>query len=83
MKRSGALLLSLLLATSSSLVSSVAKPVKPVRRADAPKRVNVITPTPRPSPIASAPDAPMDLSHAMPGKTLATLPSSAQELKSL
>lgn len=83
MKRSGALLLSLLLATSSSLVSSVAKPVKPVRRADAPKRVNVITPTPRPSPIASAPEAPMDLSHAMPGKTLATLPSSAQQLKSL
>ena len=25
----------------------------------------------------------MDLSHAMPGKTLATLPSSAQQLKSL
>jgi septal ring factor EnvC (AmiA/AmiB activator) len=78
-KRSGALLLSLLLGTSSSF----AKPVKPVRRAEASKRVHVIVPTPRPAPVRSAPEAPMDLSHAMPGKTLATLPSSAQQLKSL
>ena len=46
--------------------------------------MNTIVPTPRPTFSApAAPEAPMDLSHALPGKSLAKLPSSAQQLKSL
>jgi septal ring factor EnvC (AmiA/AmiB activator) len=68
--KSGALLLSLLLASSPALPK--------------PQRVNVITPTPRPTPIvAQTPEPVMDFSHALPGKALARLPSSAQQLKSL
>ena len=73
MRLSGTLLLSLLLAASSSF----AKPAQPIRRVD------MIRPTPRPAPVAAAPEAPMDLSHALPGKSLASLPSSAQQLKTL
>ena len=75
MKRSGALLLSLLLAASPGFA-------KPARKQE-PRRVDIIRPTPRPSPVAAAPEAPMDLSHAMPGKSLASLPSSAQQLSTL
>lgn len=72
MTKSGALLLSLLLASSPALP-------KPV-----PQRANVITPTPRPTPtVAQTPEPVMDFSHALPGKALARLPSSAQQLKSL
>ena len=82
MKREAPLLFSLLLVAAPSF----AKP--PVRHADAPshklQRVDVIRPTPRPQLAAApAPEAPMDLSHALPGKALAKLPSSAQQLKSL
>lgn len=72
MTKSGALLLSLLLASSPALP-------KPQT-----KRVNVIAPTPRPTPtVAQTPEPVMDFSHALPGKALARLPSSAQQLKSL
>jgi len=49
------------------------------------KTVNMIVPTPRPTPPgeAVAPEPAIDLSHALPGKALARLPSSAQQLKSL
>jgi septal ring factor EnvC (AmiA/AmiB activator) len=68
--KSGALLLSLLLASSPALSK--------------PQRANVITPTPRPTPtVAPTPEPVMDFSHALPGKALAKLPSSAQQLKSL
>jgi septal ring factor EnvC (AmiA/AmiB activator) len=47
------------------------------------KRVDIsIRPTPRPAP-PQAPEPVMDLSHALPGKALASLPSSSQQLKSL
>ena len=43
-----------------------------------------IVPTPRPVlAVAQAPEPVIDLSHALPGKALASLPSSAQQLKSL
>ncbi|HEX2760243.1 MAG TPA: hypothetical protein VHM27_07005, partial [Rhizomicrobium sp.] len=86
MRRSGTLLLSLLLAVGPSFAKSAA----PARRVNAPpalrrepQPVDMIRPTPRPAPVAAAPEAPMDLSHALPGKTLATLPSSTQQLKTL
>jgi septal ring factor EnvC (AmiA/AmiB activator) len=51
------------------------------------KRNAPIAPSPRPSTTAAeAPqpaELPMDLSHALPGKALARLPPSAQQLKSL
>ena len=79
MKRRGTYLLSLLLlAVSPALAKTETKP----------KRVNVAVPTPRPaSGVAQKParaDEPaMDLSQALPGKAMAKLPSSAQQLKSL
>jgi septal ring factor EnvC (AmiA/AmiB activator) len=43
-----------------------------------------IVPTPRPAaPVTQTPEPAIDLSHALPGKALASLPSSAQQLKSL
>src|SRR6185503_15640428 len=50
-----------------------------------PKRVDVVVPTPRPAPQASkqASEPSIDLSQALPGKALAKLPSSDQQLKSL
>jgi len=45
-----------------------------------------ITPRPRPvlkSDSAASPDLPMDLSHALPGASLATMPSSQQQLGAL
>ena len=74
MTRGGAFFLSLLLASAPA----VAKPVAQY------KRVNTIRPTPRPTPsIAQTPEPVMDLSQALPGKALAKLPSSAQQLKNL
>lgn len=80
MRRSGAYFLSLLLAAAPAFARSEPKP----------KRVDVVVPTPRPaapkeSPQASKPVAEpaMDLSQALPGKTMAKLPPSAQQLKSL
>ncbi|HEY0265152.1 MAG TPA: peptidoglycan DD-metalloendopeptidase family protein [Rhizomicrobium sp.] len=68
-------LLVLALALSPAMAKTVA--FKP-RRVDAP------VPLPRPAlREASAPEAPIDLSHALPGKALAKLPSSAQQLQSL
>jgi murein hydrolase activator len=74
--KKGALLLSLLLAASPAAAKTQERSHHP--------RVNIIVPTPRPTPvIAQAPEPVMDLSHALPGKALAQLPSSAQQLKSL
>lgn len=49
------------------------------------KKVSIpVLPRPRPLPAgAQAPEPAMDLSHALPGKALARLPSSAEQLKSL
>jgi murein hydrolase activator len=72
--KSGAFLLSLLLACSPVIAKPIAKY----------PRVNVIAPTPRPAPaVTQTPEPVIDLSHALPGKALAKLPSSAQQLKSL
>jgi len=74
--RNGALFLSLLLATAPAAAKTQSKKV------DVPKKVDVMAPTPRPVP-APAQDPQIDLSRALPGKALASLPSSAQQLKSL
>jgi len=75
-RRGSPYLLSLLLAVSPALAKSESKP----------KRVNVAVPTPRPA-LGTAQKAQqepgMDLSQALPGKAMAKLPSSAQQLKSL
>jgi septal ring factor EnvC (AmiA/AmiB activator) len=48
------------------------------------KKVDVIRPIPRPViHAAEAPEPVMDLSHALPGKALAKLPSSAEQLQTL
>ncbi|HKB96727.1 MAG TPA: peptidoglycan DD-metalloendopeptidase family protein [Rhizomicrobium sp.] len=75
MTRGGAFFLSLLLASSPALAEPAAQY----------KRVTVsIVPTPRPVPsVAQTPEPAMDLSQALPGKALAKLPSSAQQLKNL
>ena len=74
MRRSGALFLSLLLAHSGISLPAAAQKSK---------RVDIsIRPTPRPGPPAT-PEPAIDLSHALPGKALANLPSSSQQLKSL
>lgn len=72
MTKSGALFLSLLLTISPAAAQKY-------------KRVDIaIRPTPRPAPvIPQAPEPAIDLSQALPGKALAKLPSSAQQLKSL
>ena len=51
----------------------------------APKHVNApLAPIPRPAAAAArTPEPQIDLSHALPGRALAKLPSSAQQLKSL
>jgi murein hydrolase activator len=66
-----ALLLSCVLAASPAFAAS--------------KKVNApIAPSPRPAtPVVQTPEPAMDLSQALPGKALAKLPSSAQQLKSL
>jgi len=74
--RNGALFLSLLLAIAPAAAKTQSKKV------DVPKKVDVMAPTPRPVP-APAQDPQIDLSRALPGKALASLPSSAQQLKSL
>lgn len=72
MTKSGALFLSLLLTISPAAAQKY-------------KRVDIaIRPTPRPVPaMPQAPEPAIDLSQALPGKALAKLPSSAQQLKSL
>jgi murein hydrolase activator len=82
--RTGAFFLLLLLVS----LPATAKTVPDVSRERSGKiyqRVNApIRPTPRPAlAVAQAPEPVMDLSHALPGKALAGLPSSAQQLKSL
>ncbi len=74
MTRNTALLLSLVLAAAPAFAVS-----------KFPKAVTVrIVPSPRPAPAAAqAPEAPIDLSHALPGQALAKLPSSDQQLKRL
>jgi septal ring factor EnvC (AmiA/AmiB activator) len=68
----------LLLVAASPVMAKPARPVKILQRVD------VLRPTPRPAPIvAQAPEPVMDLSHALPGKSLAKLPSSSQQLQSL
>ena len=74
MTKNSALFLSLLLATAPAAAKTA--PHYP--------RVNVIAPTPRPTlAVPQAPEPVMDLSHALPGKALAKLPSSAQQFQSL
>ncbi|MDB5739373.1 MAG: hypothetical protein JWP16_413 [Alphaproteobacteria bacterium] len=75
MRRSAFLLLTLL---AQPLLAKESHKPKPAagRRVAAP-----IVPTPRPH--TEAPEPVMDLSHAMPGKALAKLPSSAAQLQSL
>ena len=79
MRRGGTYLLSLLLVVSPALAKVEGKP----------KRVNVVVPTPRPATQAptqaskQASEPAIDLSQALPGKAMAKLPSSAQQLKSL
>ena len=78
MKRGAAVLLVMLLPG----LALAAK--QPRTAAPTSKRVDMIAPTRRPALRSDAPpDPPMDLSHALPGKVLAKLPSSAQQLKSL
>lgn len=80
-----ALFLSLLVA-ASPVMAKAAKPVATERSRERPQKitsVDVIRPVPRPAPIAAAPEPVMDLSHALPGKSLAKLPSSSQQLQSL
>jgi septal ring factor EnvC (AmiA/AmiB activator) len=75
-RRGGACVLTLLLAASPALAETKS----------APRRVDVPIPTARPSQApASKPasDPSIDLSQALPGKAMAKLPSSAQQLKSL
>jgi len=78
----------LLLLTVLLVTAPAAAAVKTARSpaAQAQKRVSVpVRPTPRPrdaQPAASSEPA-IDLSHAMPGKALAGLPSSADQLKAL
>lgn len=68
----------LVLLTGTAVIARPAAPVQKVRH------VASILPTPRPTPPAQeTPEPPIDLSQAMPGKALAKLPSSAQQLKSL
>lgn len=70
MRRGGALLMTLVLAISPAAAQKY-------------KRVDIgIRPTPRPAP-ATPPEPAIDLSQALPGKALASLPSSSQQLKSL
>ena len=83
MKANAALGLCLLLAVSPVLAKTAAVHSRE-RQGKSHSRVNVIRPTPRPAPIiAQAPEPAMDLSHALPGKALAKLPSSSQQLQSL
>jgi septal ring factor EnvC (AmiA/AmiB activator) len=85
-RRSGILFLSLLLA-APVLGKTADKPRRataPAVRKHQPVRVKVMAPTARPvQRVERAPDVPLDLSHALPGKALTSLPSSAQQLKSL
>ena len=74
MRKSGALLLTLVLAPLLVGLPAAAQNYK---------RVDIsIRPTPRPAP-AGTPEPAIDLSQALPGKALANLPSSSQQLKSL
>ena len=79
MRRGGACLLSLLLAAAPAWSETKS----------APKRVDVPIPKPRPAILESVPasktasEPSIDLSHALPGKDMAKLPTSAQQLKSL
>ena len=62
----------------------MAKAAKPAKPQKVLSRVDMIKPTPRPAPVvAQTPEPVMDLSHALPGKSLAKLPSSSQQLQSL
>jgi septal ring factor EnvC (AmiA/AmiB activator) len=78
--KGGILFLALLLASSPVAAKTErSRPDKKYPRVAAP-----ILPSPRPAPVvAQAPEPVMDLSHALPGKALAKLPPSAQQLKSL
>jgi murein hydrolase activator len=81
-------LLLLLLGTGAVLArpaipQKVRHVIAPPARRREPQRVETTTPTPRPTFAVETPEAPIDLSHALPGKALAHLPSSAQQLKNL
>ena len=70
--------LSFLLAAALLTQPGLAAPLQKPKKVMAP-----IRPTPRPMLRADRPEPAIDLSQALPGKALATLPSSAQQLKSL
>ena len=80
MTRKTALFLSVVLAAAPAFAATKERSrERPQKEVNAP-----IAPTPRPAPPATdTPEPPIDLSQALPGKTLAKLPSSAQQLKSL
>ena len=82
MTRKAVLLLSAVLAAAPALAASKHAPEHSRER---PQKVNApVVPTPRPALSATeTPEPAMDLSHALPGKALARLPSSAQQFKSL
>ena len=96
MTRRPALLLCVALLASSALAEPTPSKKFPGHDAPAPprdetravkaaaKKIDVLRPTPRPAiHAAEAPEPAMDLSHAMPGRALAKLPSSAEQLQTL
>jgi len=69
---------------SEKLVSQRSASQKPASTPTSTKVNAPIAPSPRPAPtVAETAEPPIDLSQALPGKALAKLPSSAQQLKSL
>lgn len=70
--------LSFLLAAALLAQPGFAQPAEKPKKVTAP-----IRPLPRPAQRTDKPEPAIDLSHALPGKALATLPSSAQQLESL
>ena len=79
MKKTASLLLAGALLASSGFAATAQKPEQKSQRG-----IPSIRPTPRPAlRTAPAPLPAMDLSHALPGKALAKLPSSAQQLETL
>ena len=73
----------LVLLTATALAAPQKPKQVPIARRHVPQRVESIAPTPRPTFAVDAPDQPIALSKAMPGKALASLPSSATQLQSL
>lgn len=80
MKKTASLLLAAALLAPPGFAAPAQKPEQKSQRG-----IPSIRPSPRPAPprTEAAPMPTMDLSHALPGKDLAKLPSSAQQLETL